>query len=184
MELDLEQQIARQLDAGERLLWSGRPGQGIRLQAIDAFLIPFSLMWGGFALFWEFMAFRAEAPFFFRLWGVPFVLVGLYFIAGRFFWDARRRARTVYAVTDRRIILVDGGLARSTRTLNLRTLSEITLSERRDGSGDVVLGSTPFGTRFVRGNWPGAATQVPTLEFLPRAREVYDLIRQAQARTV
>ena len=182
MEQAAEQDIARQLDAGERLLWSGRPGRGVRLRASDGLFIPFSLLWGGFAFFWEFMVFRVKAPFFFRLWGVPFVLVGIYLIAGRFFWDARRRARAVYAVTDRRIILVDGGVRRSTRTLNLKTLNEITLSERRDGSGDVVLGTMPFASPFARGNWPGAGAQVPALEFLPRAREVYDIIRHAQAR--
>jgi len=182
MEHASEQYIARQLDAGERLLWSGRPGQGTRLRASDGLFIPFSLLWGGFAFFWEFMAFRMKAPFFFRLWGVPFVLVGIYMVAGRFFWDARRRARVVYTVTDKRIIVVDGGFYRSTRTLNLKTLNEITLFERRDGSGDVVLGAMPFGTTPARGNWPGAGAQVPTLEFLPRAREVYDIIRHAQAR--
>ena len=182
MEQAPEQDVARELDPGERLLWSGRPGQGIRFRPSDGLFIPFSLLWGGFAFFWEFTVFRMNAPLVFRLWGVPFVLVGLYLIAGRFFWDARRRARAVYAVTDRRIILVEGGSRRSTRTLNLKTLNEVTLSERGDGSGDVVLGTMPLGSTFARGNRPGAGAEVPTLEFLPRAREVYDIIRHAQAR--
>ena len=87
------------LDPSERLLWSGQPKQGLRLQASDAMMIPFSLMWGGFAIVWEAMAlgiFATHTPnpqhpheqifaWIFPLWGVPFVIVGLYMIFGRFF---------------------------------------------------------------------------------------------------
>ena len=60
-------------------------------------MIPFSLLWCGFAVFWETMAMRMPGPFFgpglfFRLWGIPFVFVGLYFVFGRFFADALARS--------------------------------------------------------------------------------------------
>jgi hypothetical protein len=173
-----DQQIADQLylDSGERLLWTGYPVQGIRLRASDGFLVPFSVMWGGFAIFWEVMAFREGAPFFVRLWGVPFVAVGLYLIVGRFFWDAYCRGRTVYALTDRRIIIVDGGFSRSSRTVNLKTLPELSLTERRDGTGDIALGASVG----VSGRWPSREVQPPALELLPNVRKVFDLIRQAQ----
>lgn len=182
MDIGLEQSIARELDAGERLLWSGRPVQGVRLQRSDALFIPFSLLWGGFAFFWEFMVLRDGAPLFFRLWGIPFVLVGIYLIVGRFFWDAWRRARTMYGVTDRRIIILSNAPSRSTRTLNLKGLREVTLTERRDGSGDIVFGMPPlFGWHSTRGGWPGTGARGPTFELVPRAREVYNVVRQAQA---
>ena len=89
----------------ELLLWSGRPPRGLLLRTMDFFLIPFSLFWCGFALFWESTVFAMHAPFFFKLWGLPFVAVGLYFVVGRFFVDAWIRGRTLYAVTNERVII-------------------------------------------------------------------------------
>ena len=50
--------ISRILDGNERLIWSGRPRGGIRFRRQDIFMIPFSLLWGGFAFFWEFSVLR------------------------------------------------------------------------------------------------------------------------------
>lgn len=73
--------IERELSSEERLVWSGQPRGGIRLRALDVFLIPFSLLWRGFAIFWEITAItmisKAPGPVavIFRLFGIPFVLL-------------------------------------------------------------------------------------------------------------
>src|ERR1051326_4937198 len=125
-------EIERELSLGERLLWSGQPRRGFRLRSSDAFVIPFSLLWCGFAIFWEASVVTKGAPFFFMLWGIPFILVGLYIVFGRFFVDARTRGRTFYGVTSQRIIIVSGLFSQQTKTLQLRTLSDISLSKRSD----------------------------------------------------
>jgi len=47
------------------------------------------ILWAGFAIFWERSAIRDGDPF--HLVGVPFVVVGLYIVMGRFLVDAWRR---------------------------------------------------------------------------------------------
>jgi hypothetical protein len=50
--------ISHELNSKERLLWSAQPPSGVRLRPADAFFIPFSLIWCGFAIFWEASAVR------------------------------------------------------------------------------------------------------------------------------
>ena len=108
-----------------------------------------------------------------REWGIPFVLVGLYLIVGRFFADARQRERTIYAVTSDRIIIISGLLKETIKSLTLRTLPDISLSER--GTGTISFGSTPLPT-----GWPSNRSGPPVLEGIANARSVYETIRKAQ----
>ncbi len=177
-----EEIIRGQLTAGEQLLWSGEPQQGVFLRGCDAFLIPFSLMWGGFAIFWEFSAVTTNAPIEFKIWGIPFVLVGLYMIIGRFWADARLRANTAYGVTSERIIIISGLFYKQTKSLSLDTLTDVSLTEKSGAVGTITFGQVPF-WQSMYGNmpWPGLGPQsVPQFELIPEARSVYETIRSAQ----
>lgn len=170
-----------QLDRGEHLLWSGAPRQGVMLRPADAFMIPFSLMWGGFAVFWEISVLRTPAAGFFAIWGIPFVAMGVYITVGRFIVDSWRRARTRYAVTSDRIIIRTNA---SLKSLSVRTLTDVALTEHRDGTGTITFGSLAFPmSMFAAANWPGAP-QVPTFEQIPVARQVYAQVREAQQSSV
>ena len=181
------------LSSGEKLLWSGRPRPGIIFQPSDFFMIPFSLLWGGFAIVWEVMVLDAvigtnsdesslAIRMIFPLFGMPFVIIGIYLIFGRFWVDKRQREKTVYGVTNQRILILSGILSPSLKSLNLRSLSDITLSEKTNGFGAITFGnSLPFGTMFSGMSWwPGASQFTgPTIDFIPKAKEVYEIIRKA-----
>jgi len=89
--------------------------------------------------FWEGAVIKGNAPWFFKLWGIPFVVVGLYIIIGRFFVDARIRRATAYGVTSDRVIMISGFPRRTVKSVSLLSLSEISFAE--DGSGTITLGS-------------------------------------------
>ncbi|TAK57935.1 MAG: PH domain-containing protein [Dehalococcoidia bacterium] len=181
---DLESRVAERMESDERLLWAGRPPQGFVLRPIDWFFVPFSLVWGGFAIFWEAAALASGAPLFFAIWGVPFVLVGLYFIGGRFVVDSRLRARTAYAVTNQRIIILSGATGQRMTSVGLHTLTEIHVETRPDGSGTLRFGRLPIWGAMPSG-WPGSARlQVPEFERIPDVQSVYNAIREAQRASV
>jgi hypothetical protein len=176
----INQVISSQLGREERLLWSGQPRQGLILRSNDALLIPFSLLWGGFAFFWEYSVANSNAPILFRLWGIPFVVAGLYLIVGRFFADAKLRSNTFYGLTTERIVIVSGFISRTTKSLQLRTLSDVSLAESTGGRGTITFG--PQGPWWsAGGGWPGGQRQVsPAFDSIAAARDVYERIRLAQ----
>lgn len=177
--------ISKEIASGERLLWSGRPKQGVMLRGSDAFLIPFSLLWCGFAIFWEATVITKGAPFFFKLWGVPFVLVGLYLVIGRFYVEALQRRKTFYGLTDKSIIIVSGITLKKLKRLSLRTLSDVSLNEGKGNRGTITFASTPaFYSWFGSGSWLGMGHMaIPSFEMIENARSVYDLLTATQRET-
>jgi hypothetical protein len=181
---NIHQEIRRELSLSEQVLWYGQPRQGLVVRGTDAFLIPFSLLWCGVAIFWEMAVLEApNAPDFFALWGLPFVGVGVYMVIGRFFAEAKLRGRTYYAVTNERVLIVSGLLSRQVKSLSLRTLSDISLTEDTRGDGSISFGggSTPaslFGGMSV---WPGSDAHVgPRFDLIPTTKSVFEVIRNAQ----
>lgn len=171
--------IEAELGIGENLIWSGRPRQGFILRASDGYMIPFSILWCGFAVFWESGVWLTDAPIFFRLWGIPFVFVGLYMVIGRFFIDRKLRSKTFYGITNERAIIVGGLFNKQVTSLSLKNLTDISLTEKANGFGIISFG--PPAQNSTR-NWPFGRPQQepPVFESIPDAKKVYEIIRTAQ----
>lgn len=105
---DLRSRLAPYLLPGETLLWTGRPDPAKHFSVSDVFLVPFSFLWGGFAIFWMSSALVQGAPLPFALFGLPFVVLGLYFIFGRFIYKSSRKRQTVYGLTQGRALVAVG----------------------------------------------------------------------------
>lgn len=171
--------IANRLMPGEKLLWRGQPGQGLRLSPRDGLLIPFSLAWCGFAVFWESTVARTNAPWFFLLWGAMFVAAGLYFVIGRFILDAWLRFNTQYAVTDRRVLILRSGAFSSFVALNREQLPQTQLTESGNGRGTIVFGepASAWAGNRLRGLTP-ALDPTPQFIAIENARSVFETIQR------
>jgi hypothetical protein len=188
---DLSRQLESSLESSEHLLWSGAPVTGIRFTMFDWFMIPFSLVWGGFAIVWEFFAITAfidslEESFdlfvlIFPLFGIPFVIIGAYMMVGRFIADARQRERTFYGITDRNVIIITGK-EQNIRVLPLVSLQDVMVKERRDGSGTILLES-PLANLALDDNTSSSKTkrpEPPAITLIPNVMVAYDVLLEAR----
>jgi hypothetical protein len=140
-------------------------------------MIPFSLMWGGFSFFWEYKAVSSGGPLFFELCGAPFVLIGLYTIVGLFFYEAMLRSRTYYELTNERVIIISGVFAPTVKSLQVQTLTGVSLSEEASGIGTVTF--EPNMSHSGKGS-SASRNPPPSLESIADAREVFERICPAQ----
>jgi hypothetical protein len=182
-----QQALQSELLPGETLLWTGQPSSRVIFHKEDLFLIPFSLMWGGFAIFWElgvtgsFGQLRT-APFFFTLWGIPFVVIGQYLIWGRFIYSAWKKRKIVYGLTARRVLILDTAWKRSLQATYIDQIPVIEKTLRSDGIGTLRFGYPPpqtgrgYNSRSVS-NWDGLGTGgVPSFVDIEDAEGVYSMV--------
>jgi hypothetical protein len=176
--------------ADEKLLWKGRPQQGLRFTGQDIFMVPFSLVWGGGVL--AFMiggwGFLGEAGFPFVLFPLIFGVAAIYITIGRLVHDAWIRSNIEYALTDRRVIILKTGLGSDLTTLDINRIDQIRFKPRGD-RGEIIFGPEPsifgFGGRSFRSSfamWTPSLSETPSFMGVENARRLYDQIEGLRAR--
>src|SRR5579859_7422196 len=140
-----------ELQPGESLQWTGTGDpRRATLTALPAsiFGLPFTC----FAVFWMMTAYRgthavsrsasanpvAGAFSFFPLFGLPFLLIGL----GIVFTPLLvyfKGLKTVYAITDKRVLVIIGGRTRTVRSCTPADIVSVDHRERDGGTGDVII---------------------------------------------
>jgi hypothetical protein len=175
---DLEDRVNAEVEPGEKIAWIGRP-RGNRYVLMSLPIVLFGIPWTAFSVFWIIMASSAvkigPAGYFFPLFGVPFVLIGFGFLSAPF-WAARRGRRIAYAVTDRRVILIEPVFLGGLRVVSLASdeLGSMERVERADGSGDIIFGQT---FRVIQGH-TNVVPNLRRMQAIPQVREVESLIRR------
>jgi hypothetical protein len=187
--------IQPELISGESVLWAGRPNPSVIFHQEDLYVIPFSLLWGGFAIFWEAgvlglwgtSSTRGGEPIFMQLWGVPFIVIGQYMIWGRFLVDAWKKRQTFYAVTNRRVIVIQNLWNRRTAAAYIDTLPTIDRESRSDGIGTLRFNERPsvFGRRQkASGSWDSSIVDgVPVFRDIDDIETVYRLVADLRNKT-
>jgi hypothetical protein len=178
-----------ELLSGEEILWAGQPDPAVLFSRSDIFNIPFSIFWMGFSIFWEVGAINevlnqktnSGPGLIFPFFGIPFVLIGLYMVAGRFFYKKWKKKRTYYAVTNRRILVVKNTRRRDLQGAYLETIPVVNKSIRRDGHGTITFGNSTPGTWMYEDSgfeFMGAyyIDRVPTFRDIDDAEKIYRLV--------
>lgn len=110
------------------------------------------------------------AGFFFALFGVPFVLVGLWLLAGHWFYDAYKRKRARYALTDKRALIARSMFGRRMESYPIDAKSPIELV-----SG--TLDTVNFAQRVYRGK-NGINVVKIGFRYIADGQEVFNLLRK------
>lgn len=185
--------IQPELTSGESILWAGQPNPRTIFHKADLYLIPFSLFWGGFAIFWEgavlgYWGSSAQAyrPWTFgAVWGIPFVLIGQYIIWGRFFYTRWKKKQTHYAVTNRRVIVIQSGMRRQVVSAFLDTLPAVIkrVSSRGSGTLNFQAEANPYAVRGWN-SWDAMVLRaVPVFVDIDDVDSVYRLIYELREKS-
>ncbi len=176
------------LQPREKLVWKGRPNP-LAAASVGLGLFFFGIFFFGFAIFWTAGASAAAwavraadgqvFPLFagvFPLFGVPFLAVGAWMVSGPV-RNYLRAARSYYAITDKRILIITAGRGYTVRTIFADKINDYERTDNGDGSGSIRLKKTIInsgrGTRssvvFADGLWgiadvKGAADAITALQ--------------------
>lgn len=169
-DLALTAGLQQSLRPGEELLWCGRPDPLVVFGAADVIAVPFSIVWLGIALLWELHAQSAGTPSAFSVVGVPFVLIGVYMLAGRFVTRWLRKRKTVYGITGERVIVQTGAVFKETPVRG----GSISVRRSRNGRHATVV-FEPFGSYYTTGaptltGPPNPVSGMPTMSGPTRMR--------------
>ena len=161
------------LEPGERVLWQGQPDPSPDLSALRPAKVLFGLVFVAAALFWITEASRADglAGLILPLFGLIFVLVGLRAAGGEILWDAYRRRRTWYSLTNRRAFIATDLMGR--RRLDPYPIGPQTPLSHENGR-DVF-----FAMDFVRTKTGSRRRRIGFTDLADSAA-VYDIMRKVQ----
>jgi len=113
------------------------------------------------------------------LWGIPFVLVGQYVIWGRFVYAAWLKQCTHYAVTNRRVIVVQNGWQRQVVSAYIDSLPYIAKENASTGVGTLRFSQpqSMWGRNRGWGVWNSLSVgDTPTFTDIENLDSVYRLV--------
>ena len=155
---------------GEEVLWKGQPCIYKYFSKNDFFLIPFSILWGGGAISWEVSVLnkyflnvgKEKTSLMFSLFGIPFVIMGLYLLFGRFIYKVKKKRKTWYIITNKRIMILCNFLGNNMTTLNIDAIHTLVKSVGKGGIGSII---------FLNANGIQSIVQNAGLDLLPNFPE-------------
>jgi hypothetical protein len=179
-----EEKLRRVLQPGETVLWQGKPQRRAYIwQNYPMFI--FGLFWFGFAIFWNagvWLDMPTEGPegigIVFRLFGLPFLIIGFYITFGQLLHRAWEWPKVEYLLTNKRLVILSGLFSLRQVSKFLDAISSVDMKtgllDRGHGTGTIVIDAGTYAYGWS-GQWAG-------FRFLAISdpEEVLRLIQQAR----
>ncbi len=175
----IEENFIPKLKPNENILWCGAPKRGFLLKDSDMILIPISIIMLGFSFILDYILISYDSPLLYKPLGVVFTLIGLYIGFFRLVLDARRRKNTMYCLTNKRILRLDGKHSGQFQTLQLKDIQQLDKTIEKDGSGFILFGTINPLIPWLLGGFTTTKAVLPGLEFVPDVELVYEKISLA-----
>jgi hypothetical protein len=148
--MEQRQRCQAELRQGEKMVWIGQPLMWLYRRKFIDHLLP-GILVGAFAFCWIYGVLGGFSPngitlrgglyqWLFLLFGTPLVLQAAHSL-GAFLWLPVVARRTVYLLTDQRVIVFQGRLIRQTNIQSFvpARLTSIVREERPDGNGNLIF---------------------------------------------
>ncbi len=174
------------LDEGERVLWHGKPiGGEWRLGDVVSMLFG-GLLIGAVSVFlhyqvrhWQQMAQDGLwLPVVALLAAMALLGIGALLCVGPFFWQRKRTARYHYAITNQRVLVLNGSHFWPIRSLE-RPFGPLRLRAHRGGRGTLRVGERPEGLLALLSSQVAANEPFTiTLLKVPQAQAVLELLQR------
>lgn len=163
-----EAEFRKMLEPGERLLWHGRAvrpkfGPGCAQFGMGAAFTGFALFWTSLAwLFTRAGSQQDSMSYWFPLFGIPFILVGLWLLISPLLGRVAAR-KTAFAVTSHRVVRLLIGRGRVSEDIAVTDIAGIETAVAADGRGTLVMrmrgdGAAEFANGFTLGEIADVAT--------------------------
>ena len=178
--MDLQNMLDQEVDNDEQLRWSAQPSVSAAVKKGLAGTV-FGVIWTAIP---GFMAFKmigerqsgGDVP------AVAFIFIGVFLLIGVLImlsplWASMSAKKTVYAVTNKRAIIIKAKSTIDVQSFSADNLKDIIKRLRRDGSGDLIFERTVTYRRSSKG---GSRKKVTEIGFfgIPRVNEVEDMIQE------
>ena len=160
--------VEKELEPGERIQWIGQPRA--RRQLWEWLLLPLTGLPLTAMTAW--IVATSEATFN-RLFALPFLLGGLALLSAPW-WAVRRSRRTVYLVSDRRVLILRAEAELTVHSIAPAGLQWVECRQFRGGFGDLVFCRGEQASRYAG----GSDVQSQGFLSIPDVRRVESLVRQ------
>ena len=175
--LRIDEEIRKELGDGEEVLWSAQPDARKLFSPVDAFYIPFSLIWAAGVAVGLVINLTIEfvLPVFVAL--SCFCLLGVYVLFGRFIVRHFRKLKKIYLLTNKRVVEISAGRKRRVKSVYYSKINGMYSTSNKKGEGKIMFENKALFTDLY---WnTGIDVLMPYKDGIPRFYDLKDVKQTA-----